>query len=491
MAAATEKRKVGSYEILETLGKGGYSWVKKGVDAKSKNFVALKFMARAEDAWAADQAEQVRTEIKSLTQVRHENVMKLYAYNLNSKYPDKSGKTISTILLVLEFCPGGELFDILYYTDKLDAKTARTYFRMMIAGIEACHKAGITHRDIKPQNLLLDKNYQLKLTDFGLSKINENPNETMSTTYVGTRGYQAPELINNKKYTKSCDIFSAGVVLFILLTGYPPFEQGSKKDKWYRPLYKQNPKKFWNQHDGCGIDDECKSLLEAMLTYKPKNRITIDNIKKTKWYTGDVWSKAELKQILRQRHKQSDQRRKADANKQREMVHSVKRNIPKEFLGFEDNKPETGTPGLFNVIRLNDKVNAFHALWRAKELLESEKCKCSVEWDKTKPFMFQANFNESDNKYSMRVHVRTDEDNGKTYLEFKRTKAEGLGAQIKFRQILDQFMIYINADDTFQLGFDEEGKAITSDAPAKKDAMEDEVKEEAAQGKAMCSIPGM
>jgi len=484
-APATQKRKVGSYEILETLGKGGYSWVKKGVDAKSKNFVALKFMARAEDAWAAEQAEQVRTEIKSLTQVRHENVMKLYAYNLNSKYPDKSGKVISTILLVLEFCPGGELFDILYYTDKLDEKTARTYFRMMIAGIEACHKSGITHRDIKPQNLLLDKNYQLKLTDFGLSKINDNPNETMSTTYVGTRGYQAPELINNKKYTKSCDIFSAGVVLFILLTGYPPFEQGSKKDKWYRPLYKQNPKKFWTQHDGCGILADARTLLEGMLTYKPKNRMTIDAIKNTKWYQGEVWSKTELKQILRARHKQSDQRRRADANKQREMVHSVKRNIPEQFLGLKKSKPELGTPGLFNVVELNNTVNPFDALWRAKEILESEKCKCSVAWNKEKPFTFEASFNESDNKYAMRVHVRTDEDDGSHYLEFKRTRAEGAGAQIKFRQILDQYMIYITADDTFNLGFDEEGKAIK-----KAPAMEDEVKsDDTAQEKAMCSLP--
>lgn len=479
---AETKRKVGSYEILETLGKGGYSWVKKGVDAKSKNFVALKFMARAEDAWAADQAEQVRTEIKSLTQVRHENVMKLYAYNLNSKYPDKSGKTISTILLVLEFCPGGELFDILYYTDKLDAKTARTYFRMMIAGIEACHNSGITHRDIKPQNLLLDKNYQLKLTDFGLSKINENPNETMSTTYVGTRGYQAPELINNKKYTKSCDIFSAGVVLFILLTGYPPFEQGSKKDKWYRPLYKQNPKKFWNQHDGCGIDEDAKQLLEAMLTYKPKNRITIDKIKESKWYNGDVWNKTELKQVLRERHVKSDERRRADANKQREMVHSVKRDIPVQHLKCNVAEPETGTPGMFNVLNLDAKKNPFHALWRAKELLENRKC--VVAWNADKPLQMVVKFEEAQNKYSMRVHVRKTEA-GQNYMEFKRLTAEGLGAHIKFPKILDSFMVTMAADETFQNGFDmETGKAI-------KSSDEDEKVDEQVQKASMCSIPGI
>lgn len=459
------KRSVGSYEILETLGKGGYSWVKKGVDAKSKNFVALKFMARAEDAWAADQAEQVRTEIKSLTQVRHEHVMKLYAYNLNAKYPEKNGKEISTILLVLEYCPGGELFDILYYTDKLDAKTARTYFRMMMAGIEACHNSGITHRDIKPQNLLLDKNYQLKLTDFGLSKINENPNDTMTTTYVGTRGYQAPELLNNKKYGKSCDIFSAGVVLFILLTGYPPFEQGSKKDKWYRPLYKQNAQKFWSNHDGCGIEDDCKKLLEGMLAYKPNKRLTIKDIKDTKWYKGEVWTKSELKQILRKRHRESNERRSKDANKQREMNHSVKRNIPEEYLDLGKQAPEMGEPGMFNVLELEEKVNPFHAMWRAKELLEHKKCACT--WNKDKPFVLFADFNEATNKYTVRVHVRTTED-GSNYMEFKRVKAEGIGAQIKFRQILDQFMIFISADETFNKGFNKDGTAQETAQEEKK-----------------------
>ena len=87
-------------------------------------------------------------------------------------------------------------------------------------GLEACHNAGIAHRDIKPQNLLLDARYNMKITDFGLSKVFESDADTiMKTTYVGTRGYQAPELLLSKPYDLACDVFSAGVVLFILLTG--------------------------------------------------------------------------------------------------------------------------------------------------------------------------------------------------------------------------------------------------------------------------------
>ena len=162
--------------------------------------------------------------------------MKLYAYNLNAQYPtagrdakdDTHGKSkahsdqkyIDTILLVLEYAPGGELFDVLYYTSSLKEVVARTYFKQIINGLEACHNANVVHRDLKPQNLLLDSKYNLKITDFGLSKIiQSDADAVMKTTYVGTRGYQAPELLLNQKYDLKCDIFSVGVILFILMAG--------------------------------------------------------------------------------------------------------------------------------------------------------------------------------------------------------------------------------------------------------------------------------
>ncbi|ETN97667.1 hypothetical protein RFI_39863 [Reticulomyxa filosa] len=164
-AAASTKskpRSIGRWYIGETLGKGGYSWVKKGYDKKTSKCVALKFMAKADNSWAEEQVyasfypffflgldlivsplfffsrflltKQVVTEIESLKQIRHQNVMKLYAYNLNAKYPTKNHEKLDCILLVLEYAPGGELFDILYYTSALESIVARTYFRQFIAG---------------------------------------------------------------------------------------------------------------------------------------------------------------------------------------------------------------------------------------------------------------------------------------------------------------------------------------------------------------------
>jgi len=328
-----DERKVGNYILKETLGKGGYSWVKKGVDAKSKVKVAMKFMARAEKNWEKEQAQQVRTEIKSLMRINHPNVMKLYAYNLNCKYPEKSGKTLSTILLVLEYCPGGELFDILYYTNQLDEVTARTYFIQMIKAIKACHDAGIVHRDIKPQNLLMDAHYQLKLTDFGLSFLGKEGVDVekivMKTSFVGTRGYQAPELLKREPYKKGCDIFSAGVVLFILLTGYPPFEQAIKTDKWFHPLARNDVDRFWERHKGCGVDDkDCRDLLSSMMAYRAYNRPSIDEILKHPWVNGEkakVYNPRELKKELRERHRNTRMRRRRDKKKMKDMQHSIKK----------------------------------------------------------------------------------------------------------------------------------------------------------------------
>lgn len=326
-------RNVGQYILGETLGKGGYSWVKKGTDKQTGKQVALKFMTRTTGTWEKEQAEQVKREIKSMVRIKSKYVMKLFAYNLNAKYPEKDGNLLNTVLLVLEYCPGGELFDILYYCQKaLPEMTARTYFRQMVQGIEDCHAHGVIHRDMKPQNMLMDANYQLKICDFGLSYLladSKEQDETMKTYYVGTRGYQAPELLSRQKFTKACDIFSCGVVLFILLTGYPPFDQATKADKWYRPMYKKDFDGFWKMHKNCGVSDSCKSLLEGMLAYKPSQRYTMDDVKHHPWYNEKVHSPDELKQVLTGLHEKATAKRRADKKKITDMQDSVKkRNLP-------------------------------------------------------------------------------------------------------------------------------------------------------------------
>jgi len=181
----------------------------------------------------------------------------------------------------------------------------------------------------------MDGAYQLKLTDFGLSFLGKEGVDSeklvMKTSYVGTRGYQAPELLKREKYYKACDIFSAGVVLFILLTGYPPFEQAIKADKWFSPLAKGDVEKFWKRHKGCGVDDpDCRDLLGKMMAYKAYNRPNIEEILKHPWVSGSkakVYEPRELRRVLRERHRSTRIRRRRDKKKMYEMQNSIKKRV--------------------------------------------------------------------------------------------------------------------------------------------------------------------
>jgi len=366
-------RKVGQYILGETLGKGGYSWVKKGLDEKTKAKVALKFIARGHKNLEKEQAQQLRTEIKSLMRINHTNVLKLYAYNLNCNYPVKTGATLQTTLLVLEYCPGGELFDILYYTSTLEPITARTYFIQMMTAIKACHDVGVVHRDIKPQNLLMDGAYQLKLADFGLSFLGKKGVDVgkivMKTCYAGTRGYQAPELIKREPYNKACDIFSAGVVLFILLTGYPPFEQAIKTDKWFNALARGDVERFWSWHKGCGIDDpECKELISKMMEYRAYKRPTIDEILKHPWVAGSkakVYDPKELSRVLRERHRRTRNRRRRDKKRMDEMRNSIK----KRAMKLRSNQPDLAEIPPCPVVAVEEYVSTFMSFFAKAEHL--------------------------------------------------------------------------------------------------------------------------
>ena len=323
-----KRRKVGRWYLGETLGKGGFSWVKKGYDRQDGRIVALKFTSKAKGNWSDSQTKQVQNEIEALRQIKHKNVLQLLAYNLNAKYPQQDGTIIPTVLLVLEYLPGGELFDILRCTHALKENMARTYFNQLIDGLTAYHSAGICHRDIKPQNLLLDSHFALKIADFGLAKVFGKDDENlMRTFYVGTQGYQAPEILNKDPYLFECDIFSCGVVLFILLAGYPPFEQATTKCRWYAPLLAGNARQFWKQHRGCGIPSAAKDLITRMVWYDKNKRITISRIKKHKWYNGERLSaKQSIKELKTLYHKKEIERR-YDAAKQAPISDSVYRGL--------------------------------------------------------------------------------------------------------------------------------------------------------------------
>jgi serine/threonine protein kinase len=176
---------------------------------------------------------------------------------------------------------------------------ARTYFQQMITTIEFLHDQGIVHRDIKPDNLLLDSDFMLKMADFTFSRFILNDDDSnLQRQYLGTPNYLAPEILSSDDYLlQAVDIFSCGVILFLMVVGNPPFGKAHSQDLYYRFIIKNQYSQFWKQVERHGrtFSDEFKSLLNGMLCLQPTERLTIAEIKEHPWYNGKTCSIDELK----------------------------------------------------------------------------------------------------------------------------------------------------------------------------------------------------
>merc|ERR1711902_125114 len=144
--------------------------------------------------------------------------------------------------------------------------------------------------------------------------------------------------MGKKEYTASCDVLSCGVVLFILLAGYPPFEAATPKCRWYAPLANGNAREFWKQHRGCGIPGPAKDLITRMLWYDFNKRISIRGIKKHKWYNSESLNAKDLASELRKLHRLMEIKRREDAEKQKQLQDSIKRDIVRFIRVWNKNK---------------------------------------------------------------------------------------------------------------------------------------------------------
>lgn len=174
--------------------------------------------------------------------------------------------------LVLEYVQGGELFDYLVQSGRLLEDEAIKYFRQIITALAYCHSFNIYHRDLKPENILLDENKNIKLADFGMAAL--QPTGTMLKTACGSPHYAAPELIRGIEYTgEKTDIWSCGIILFVLLTGFTPFESRDL-NRLLKKIIDGNyaiPSK---------VSAEAQDLIVKMLQPDPKNRPTLEGIMK-------------------------------------------------------------------------------------------------------------------------------------------------------------------------------------------------------------------
>jgi 5'-AMP-activated protein kinase catalytic alpha subunit len=255
------------YELGRLLGQGTFAKVYHARNLVTGVNVAIKVVDK-EKVLKVGMVDQIKREISVMRLVRHPNVVELYEVMA----------TKTKIFIVMEYAKGGELFNKIA-KGKLKVDVARRYFQQLISAVDFCHSRGVYHRDLKPENLLLDENDNLKVSDFGLSTLSESKcQDGLLHTTCGTPAYVAPEVINRKGY-EGCkaDIWSCGVILFVLLAGYLPFHDQNLMEM-YRKIGKGEvkfPKWFAL---------EVRRLLSRILDPNLKTRISMAKIMENSWF---------------------------------------------------------------------------------------------------------------------------------------------------------------------------------------------------------------
>uniref|UniRef100_A0A3Q2DBR0 Maternal embryonic leucine zipper kinase n=1 Tax=Cyprinodon variegatus TaxID=28743 RepID=A0A3Q2DBR0_CYPVA len=269
---ATELHKY--YEVYETIGSGGFAKVKLGRHILTGEKVAIKIMNKKD---LGDDLPRVKVEIEAMKNLSHQHICRLYHVI----------ETSTQIFMVLEYCPGGELFDYIVAKDRLSEQETRVFFRQIVSAMAYVHSQGYAHRDLKPENLLIDEDHNLKLIDFGLCAKPKGGLGYELMTCCGSPAYAAPELIQGKAYIGSeADVWSMGVLLFALLCGYLPFDDDNCMIL-YRKITRgkyDNPK--W-------LSPGSILLLNQMMQVDPKRRLTVRQLLDHPWVIKDYNSPVE------------------------------------------------------------------------------------------------------------------------------------------------------------------------------------------------------
>jgi len=258
-----------NYDLKEEIGKGAFSVVHLALSKKTGQKCAVKIIDKKE-ASAEQDERRLQTEVDILKRVKHENIVCLKDMH----------ETSDKLYLVMELVTGGELFDKIVEKGSYSEKEASNIVGKILSAVEYLHSNGIAHRDLKPENLLLksEGDTEVMLSDFGLSKIIGE--DTMMQTACGTPYYVAPEVLSATGYGQEVDLWSVGVITYLLLCGFPPF-YGESLPEVFEQIMKAEydfPEPYWND-----ISNEAKDLIKKLLVVDPKKRYSAKQALKHPW----------------------------------------------------------------------------------------------------------------------------------------------------------------------------------------------------------------
>ncbi len=267
------------YKMGRILGQGAFGKVKLAT-AEDGTMWAVKIVNRK--SLSASDAESLKLEMQILCKVNHKNVV------LTKEIFDSH----DSVYIVMECMSGGELFDRIVEKEFYSEREARTAFWDCCRAVEYCHSRGVVHRDLKPENILYastDADATLKLADFGLADI-LTP-ETMLMATCGTPTYVAPEIIalttsdgKNGGYDSKVDMWSLGVILYILICGFPPFnaEDDRQLFKLVKHAHYEFVEPYWDD-----ASDDVMDLISKLLVVDPAKRLSAEEALKHPWLSSD------------------------------------------------------------------------------------------------------------------------------------------------------------------------------------------------------------
>ena len=287
---ARTKLSIRDYESISIIGRGAFGEVHVCKEKKTGSIVAIKKIKK-NVLIIKNQIIHVRNEQLFMSNVKSPWIVDLKASFQEDDY----------LYLVMEFCPGGDLMNLLIEKDILTEEEAKFYLAELILSIEAIHKLDCIHRDIKPDNILIDANGHIKMSDFGLAKISEKIFENRldinsNTIYhhnknyscVGTAYYVAPEVLNKKGYGPEIDWWSAGIIFYEMLVGYAPFCSKDTSEVCYKVL---NWKKYFKIPSEVKISPEAEDLIMKLIN-NPNKRLGkngASEIKNHPFFKGFDW----------------------------------------------------------------------------------------------------------------------------------------------------------------------------------------------------------
>ncbi|KAI1195897.1 Pkinase-domain-containing protein [Nemania serpens] len=275
------KYSLGDFDLLRTLGTGSFGRVHLVQSKHNQRFYAVKVLKKAQVV-KMKQVEHTNDERRMLGEVKHPFLITLWGTFQDTR----------NLYMVMDFVEGGELFSLLRKSGRFPNPVAKFYAAEVTLALEYLHSRNIIYRDLKPENLLLDRHGHLKITDFGFAK--RVPDKTW--TLCGTPDYLAPEVVSNKGYNKSVDWWSLGILIYEMLCGYTPFWDSGSPMKIYENILRGKVKYPAYVHP------DAQDLLERLITPDLTKRLGNlyggpQDVKEHPWFSEVTWDRLSRKDI--------------------------------------------------------------------------------------------------------------------------------------------------------------------------------------------------